>query len=453
MATATVEDDVDLLEWVAPEDVGDPEAFKRAFWRTNGYRTAVSNKVRSTKAAISAYKKNPNAWHLKNAMSKFEALEAAYDKCCGGLLVALHIADDDPVLSKNVNDRQETIKQEFEPVQKDFLTIADDPNKHVGQAVAPAQPTTVRTFNDTLLPDKLTMDFLPHEYRKWRKDVAGFFKYNGLDKEGGEVQNIQLGRCISAEVANLIEGEQEDQAPIFDDHVGAMVLIDKYYSMKHTDTSKKLEMFTCKPKPGEAPAEFAARQAALYVEADLQSMSADQIRSFFLIANISNSNLRNKLLEMKDPTYEALITKINTWSATNAASKAIGESLAPDAKVAGVKSKTGGKKQQANNGPKPPSSIRNTPASLKGRCQCCGSTQHVKKNCERVERAKCDNCKKPGHYKNVCLSEYIAWKREQNEKSGGGGGGGKGAKVKTVKNESMSAPPSEDEGEGDSSDE
>ena len=62
------------------------------------------------------YKKN--AWHLKNAMSKFEALEAAYDKCCGGLLVALHIADDDPVLSKNVNDRQETIKQEFEPVKR-----------------------------------------------------------------------------------------------------------------------------------------------------------------------------------------------------------------------------------------------------------------------------------------------------------------------------------------------
>ena len=435
------EEDVDLLEWVPPEDVGCPEAFKRAFWKTNGYRTAVSNKARATKAAISAYRKNPNVWHLKNATQKFEALEYAYEKVCNGLLVAAYIADDDAARSKNVNDRQELVKQEFEPIQKDFLAIADDPNAD-RRAPAPAAPTaTVRAFNETLLPDKLTMDFLPHQYRKWKKDVAGFFKYNGLDKESGEVQNIQLGRCISAEVASLIEGEQEDQAPIFDDHVGAMLLIEKYYSMKHTDTAKKLELFTCKPKPGEGPAEFAARQSALYHEADLKNMTADQIRGFFLIANISNSSLRNKLLEMKDPSYDDLIAKINAWSATNAASKAIGESLSSsEATVATVKAggKKGGKKQQTN-GPKPPSNIQNTPASLKGRCQCCGSTQHVKKNCERAERAKCDNCKKPGHYKNVCLAEYIAWKREQNEKSGG-----KPAKVKTVK-EGMSAPPSEDE--------
>ena len=235
---------------------------------------------------------------------------------------------------------------------------------------------------------------------------------------------------------------------VFDDNVGALMLVEKVYSRKHTDTSKRLDLFMSRQKAGESPMAFAARQNLLYQEADLASMGVDTMRAFFLIAGMSNEQLRGKLLEMKDPTHEQLLEKIAAWTVAKSASKAIGESLGEQkASVKGVGSATGkASKPSGGAGPskpqnpnfKPPANIKNTPASISGRCGCCGSTAHVKKDCERTERAKCTTCNMKGHYNNVCLSEYMAWKKKAKKE-------GKVAKVGTEG--SGSAPPSDGEEE------
>ena len=97
-----------------------------------------------------------------------------------------------------------------------------------------------------------------------------------------------------------------------------------------------------------------------------------------------------------------------------------------------------GASKPASNLPKPPASIKNTPASLNGRCNCCGFAAHMKKDCKRMEKAKCSNCNMKGHYSNVCLSEYLAWKKKAKKE----------AKIKgTAAEEPLSAPPSDAESE------
>ena len=214
--------------------------------------------------------------------------------------------------------------------------------------------------------------------------------------------------------------------------------------MRHTMTSKRLALFMCKSKQGEAPVAFIARLNQLYQDADLAAMTVDEMRTFFLISGITNSTLRTKLIEMKDPKYEEVCEKVNAWAATSATSKAIEKSQNNEGKVKAVKGKSDkgkGKKTL------PPPNIKIHPTALEGRCFCCGSGSHDKRSCERVANAKCTNCNATGHYKNVCLAEYIAWRNNTfNIQAKGKPNKGKAKKI-DAEEEIMSAPETDEEDE------
>ena len=88
-----------------------------------------------------------------------------------------------------------------------------------------------------------------------------------------------------------------------------MILVEKVYGRRHTENSKQLNLFMSRQKSSEGPMAF-ARQNLLYQEANLTSISVEEMRAFFLIAGMTNEQLRQKLLELKTPTYEQLMEKI-----------------------------------------------------------------------------------------------------------------------------------------------
>ena len=463
MATGGDGSDDTFLDAVDDENVGDPEVFKSYYWKTNGYYTAFTMKNRTAIAALKALEQNMSVWHAEKAQLKFEAAERAYETLCEALVLAEHVAGEDKDMTKKVTDRQTAAKGLFEPVQHMYYSLVGKPHQALAQSTqmtaSAGAPAQQRMFNDSIKPEKLTLETVPHDFRKWKKGVKAFFKINNLEGEEPEVQNMQFATCLDGEIEDLIAAEVVDSAPVFNTDVGAFLLVEKVYGRRHTDTSKRLDLFMSRQKPGESPMAFAARQNLLYQEADLSSMTVDTYRSFFLIAGISNETLRGKLLEMKNPTHEQLLEKIAAWTVAKSASKAIGESLTAEQKasVKGISGqsgnartgkpppKAGEKKSGGSSGgaQKPPANIKNTPASLSGRCGCCGSTSHLKKDCDRIERAKCSTCNRTGHYNNVCLAEYMAWKKKSK----------KDAKVGKIDTESPgpgTAPPSEDEGEASS---
>ena len=54
--------------------------------------------------------------------------------------------------------------------------------------------------------------------------------------------------------------------------------------------------------------------------------------------------------------------------------------------------------------------IKITPETLSGRCLACSNTGHQKAKCPKADKAVCTNCKKEGHYSNMCLFEFNAWR-------------------------------------------
>ena len=71
----------------------------------------------------------------------------------------------------------------------------------------------------------------------------------------------------------------------------------------------------------------------------------------------------------------------------------------------------------------------------------------MRENCERLAMAKCTGCNQTGHYKNVCLAEYKAWRNKTFNLTATPkkGKGAKANKAEAETEEITSAPPSDDE--------
>ena len=145
-------------------------------------------------------------WHSEKATQKFDAAETAYDSLCRVLVKAEYVANGDSDMTKKVSSRQEAAKRIFEPVQAHYYAFVGKPQQMIDNAKKKAQPTGVtgaapRVFNDSIRPEKLTLEMVPHDFRKWKKGIKAFFKINGLDAEDAEVgfPGMEFGQ---AEVPN-----------------------------------------------------------------------------------------------------------------------------------------------------------------------------------------------------------------------------------------------------------
>ena len=417
----TMSDPATKLAEVPVKWLGDSGKFDTQIKRCNAVRQLFDRQLRSASNALSALEANPCEALTDVAETKFSELEATYETLSDGLLCARYIANEEATACAQVDALAKAVTADYEPVEDRFLKAPiTRPKELKDQGASPA----AKTIDSTLKPDVLSLEFKPCEFRKWKDSLEEFFVANGIQKRDPRVQNGFVKVCIDAELLELVSAsiaEKDAFGP-----GGIVQLVTAAYNQKYTDTSKKLALFLCKPKEGEKAISFVARLKQHFQEADLNNMSIDEFQRFFLIAGISNSSLRNKLLEVQDPTFDKLVEKINTWTATQETSKAIAAAQQQDAKVKGVSSGRGrgqgrGRGGRGGSRPgrggrsgstnlKPPANIKITPETLSGRCSACGNTGHQKAKCPKADKATCTNCKKKGHFSNVCLFEFNAWR-------------------------------------------
>ena len=338
-----------------------------------------NRKLRSATQAVGILTSNPSIVNTDQAEKYHDACEAAYEVLCRGLDVALYLAGNDDNLKAQVEAKQIVAKDEFDKLEDLWLRADKVVPEPDGGGRAGPSAEAARLIDTSLRPEKLTMDMQPGDYRKWRGALESFFEANDLAAAKHKVQNSHVLSCINTEIRDLISAEIAE-VPAFDDVAGIVQLIEKVYSRKHTATSKKLALFTCKTKQGEKPIAFVARLNQLFTEADLVSMSVDETKRFFLISGITHSGLRSKLLDVAGP---------------------------------GARRPTG-RRQRARGRRRgwiePPSTIKNTPTSMQGRCSACGSKSHMKKDCSKAATATCSTCRCRGHFATVCMADYYAWR-------------------------------------------
>ena len=211
--------------------------FQKAVWNVTGFYSQFKQKLRVTKAATNALRITPSQFNIEYAKDKFKDCEIQYDRLCNGLAVAEYIANEDAESTAKVVAKQETAKGEFETARDLFM------NEVAKATTVPKLPATqntgarqniVKQFNEALKPFTLELDNMPHEYRKWKKGMASYFRSNSIEEEDPVVQNEYVTACISADLDNFISADVVDTAAAYDPDTGIMILIDKVYNMRHT---------------------------------------------------------------------------------------------------------------------------------------------------------------------------------------------------------------------------
>ena len=143
---------------------------------------------------------------------------------------------------------------------------------------------------------------------------------------------------------------------------------------------------------GEPPATYNARLKSLALEADIATMTAEELMSTMMITGLTDEELKSELLKLDNPSVadldkatENYMRKRNDMKRTSDVSKAY------------VAKQTGGggnrKSQESNsNGNK-----------NKLTCWACGYEGHRAPECrKKKESLYCKKCKKNGHVIKVC---------------------------------------------------
>ena len=114
----------------------------------------------------------------------------------------------------------------------------------------------------------------------------------------------------------------------------------------------------------------------------------------------TNHELRQKLMEMKDPTRKSVEEFVRNWEIAKSQDKALkGKSDSASAKkTTAQNSNSKGKKKTSQGGNGSTSSQQQT----KKVCYRCGMTNHLAPDCKLPKDTECNFCRDRGHLERVC---------------------------------------------------
>lgn len=275
--------------------------------------------------------------------------------------------------------------------------------------------------NNTLKPFVLSLDHTPVELRNWVRKFKAFFSTSMFNKSSPEEQQAYVRQFLDPDLDLRIATKVTPMTPVFGDD-GIIAEIEEVFTMKYPLMTRRLDYFRYERQSGQSVSAFVAKLTQLGNEADLASLSVDEIMIFRVITGIKEDNLFTKLMEMDNPDFEQVEKKITTWEVAQIAKKSYSEMAGSNKAKKLTQYKKG---QQSGKGGKPkggkPSgggsgnASMHTPESIRGKCYKCGNPNHKKPDCTR-ENLVCNTCNKPNHVSTVCLAAFYASKNKATAK-------------------------------------
>ena len=247
----------------------------------------------------------------------------------------------------------------------------------------------VKVVSD-LRPSKLTLDNTPGELRIWIRKLNAFFTASNLKEASLEEQKAHLAACIDDKL-NLRLVEKIDLAMnVLDGADNCVQIIKKEFSDRYPLFQRRLEYFTMKRKEGELCSDAILRVRAMGDDADLAGITAEDLTIFSSIRIVDDKKLREKLLDIPNPTLRQIDQTVRNFEANVFNEKSMEKSSSASAAAVFAKNKGKGKSWD----------------DLKGKCRGCGDVwdSNHRGVCKAVGQT-CNNCGIKNHLSRVCRGE------------------------------------------------
>ena len=342
---------------------------------------------------------------------------------------AEHVADHEGVK----DDTQEKYETMVERILATVTAIGTPNRTPAATPIQPAAPGAQANTKlaDALKPGILTADFNPVEFKSWLTKFRSYYRTGRMNLLEIEDQQAIWRVCIDPNLEIKIAPFIAPDTEIFGAE-SCMALLTQEFEDSYPLDTRRSDYFTKRQREGQKFSIHAAEMMKMAAEADLASLTVDELHCFRYISSCQDKKLRDKMLKVEKPTLTELNKVIKTYERVNATCTALDE---------GQQAHSSSKVKQVTSKPDPRMKHSKATADRDNKprkCYACGSSDHLRNICPKKDDT-CKYCTRKGHQEAVCRTKQ--WKEQQSQP------GQSNAKAKCVKTETPKAETSEDEEE------
>ena len=320
---------------------GTEQEFTRAKKSLTATKGAFTKIARSFESRIATFKKSPEVPHNWNELEEvYTKVKKAYDKleeaytlveilqpdedpmtdleaqskishttmedCSKEFSVAAEIKSKDKVLGAAVDN--EDMKRQLEELQKKLEDQA------IGSGGATGPPKRVAKSEVSLKPEKLTKSMKPVEYRAWVKKLQDWFGASNFDTIKVENQVIYLRSALDDELVDKVDLDGAASINV------ALERVEKEFMKTYPLLNRRVAFLTLKQPEGQPMSEHLVAFKQSGKEADVDTMSSEDLKATLIISSCTNKELTTKLLELRPavadkPTVAELEKVISDYEA------------------------------------------------------------------------------------------------------------------------------------------
>jgi len=341
------------------------------------YKGQVTRDVTSSAKAITFAQSLPSDEALSSLQDILNSI-TYHREWVSTLVVFLSVKDDANAASYET--QLSSVQDSFESCRVDLVTCIVATRKALAPAAVAPRPTTpgaaattLKVIN-SLKPDPLSRDASPVELNNWSEEFKAFYTASKLDKCTIPEQHAYLYKCLELELASTVRLAANSTTPIFGAIGSCFAVLQKKFEETYPLYVRRLRFFRYSQKPGQRFDDFWTQLQQLANEADLNSLSTEDLLVFRIVGGCSDDLLREKFLRLSNPSLSDITTEAATW-------EGVRRSLATYDQTPTVN-------RQAQDGAQ----------QKKPRCPNCSANQHLDgKPCPAKDKT-CNICGKTGHF-------------------------------------------------------
>ena len=290
------------------------EELARAKKSFSAHKGVFGRLAKTFEARLASYRKNPEVVHNWTELEEvFMKVKKSYDKL-EDALTNLEILEPDPELQaqfnpyyKSMEDYHKEFGMAAEMETKDRV-ISEAGKEDVQRQLVELQrqldaqatasggggglPKLVAKSELSLKPEVLTKSMKPVEYRSWVKKFNDWYGTSNFNLTTVENQIAYLRSVMEAELVDQVDFEGATTIQ------EAMDRVEREFKKTHPLLNRRVTLLTMKQPEGQLMSDHLVAFKQVGKEADVDTMSPEDLKAVLIISSCTNKELVTKLLEM-----------------------------------------------------------------------------------------------------------------------------------------------------------
>ena len=162
--------------------------------------------------------------------------------------------------------------------------------------------------NKALEPYKLTREHNTVELRSWCDKFKAWYTSSRMASAPIQEQHAYFKMVIDVSLENKLKPKIQENTPIFgsDLQVSCIKLLEEEFLLRYPLLMRQMDFFEAKQAKGQTMSDWVSKLTALGEEADLSSMSAEDLYIMRYLMGTCDTKLREKFLEEPKPSLKRL---------------------------------------------------------------------------------------------------------------------------------------------------